>query len=308
MFKKKGRSNYGLHTRRDKTWLTLTAIFVVFAVVLVSFFLIRRNNGSGNEREYLGRLWEEGAYDQVFELSKEALETRPLDYFLLTVNGFSAYQIGIAQINNFDTLGYIDSCILSLRRAILLKNAASDGRVYYVLGKAYCYKGDDYADLAIEYLERARALSYTAEDIPEYLGLSYAAIHDYRSSVEAFSHALNPASDVLLLSIARSYMALEEYDSARAYLLRCIEISQDSNTKIQAHLLISEILVKTGNSGGAELQYLSMMEEFGENAEAHYQLGELYAAGGDLTRARSEWRRAVQLDVSHTKARSRLAL
>jgi Tfp pilus assembly protein PilF len=48
------------------------------------------------------------------------------------------------------------------------------------------------------------------------------------------------------------------------------------------------------------------MEEGGENAEAHFQLGELYAGGGDSTRARAEWRRAVRIDPAHGPARTRL--
>jgi tetratricopeptide (TPR) repeat protein len=289
--------------------LSLTAIIMVFAVIIASV-LIHGKSGNGNERDELRRLWEEGSYDQVYAVTKAALEDRPekpgkpLDYFLLTLNGFSAYQLGIAQINSFDTLTYIDSCISSLRRAILLKNAANDGRLYYVLGKAYCYKGDDYADLAIQYLEQARSLSYKADDISEYLGLSYAAIHDYRSSVAAFSNALDTASDILLLSIAKSYTALEEYDSARAYLVRCIEISRDSNTKIQAKLLLAEIYVKTENFDGAEAQYSSLLEEFGENAEAHYQLGELYAAKGNTIKAQAEARQALRIDVTHGKSRA----
>ncbi|MDR0877341.1 MAG: hypothetical protein LBN21_04755, partial [Treponema sp.] len=223
MFTKKGRSNYGVHTHRNKILAVLAFLLAALAVTLVLVIISQRKNGPGNERDELRRLWEEGSYYEVFEKSRQALAEKPLDYFLLTLNGFSAYQLGIAQINTTDTLTYIDSCILSLRRAILLKNAAGDGRVYYVLGRAYHYKGDDYADLAIEYLERAKALSYDAEDIPEFLGLAYAAVHDFRSSVAAFSQALNKDSDILLLSIAESYIALEEYDSARAYLLRCIE-------------------------------------------------------------------------------------
>jgi Tfp pilus assembly protein PilF len=89
--------------------------------------------------------------------------------------------------------------------------------------------------------------------------------------------------------------------------LRCIEISQDAAKKIQAHLLLAEIAIKTGNPGAAEAQYLSLIDQFGENAEARYQLGELYASGGDLTRARAEWRKTIQAEPAHARARSRLA-
>jgi tetratricopeptide (TPR) repeat protein len=320
----KTRSNYGVHIHRIKTIHTVITAAVVFLTISIFFLLfIGRWNRSGNENKELLAYWEAGSFDKVFNASGTALESKPADYFLLTLRGFSAYQLGIAQINNQDTLTYINECIWSLRKALLLKNGINDGRVYYVLGKAYCYKGNGYADLAIKYLEKARELVYNVSDIPEYLGLAYAAIRDYRGSVEAFTQALDPAgvyrgedvsgqtagfSDVLLLSIARSYMALEEFDSAQAYLLRCVEISRDSTTRVAARLLLGELLGKGGDSGGAEAQYMAVLDEAGENAEARYQLGELYAAGGDVTRARAEWRRAVRFDSAHAKARARLGM
>jgi tetratricopeptide (TPR) repeat protein len=332
----RARSDYGLHIHRIKTIHAVVTVIIVLLVISVSIPLfVGRWNRSGNERRELLEYWQTGSFDDAFSASGKALLSKPMDYFLLTLRGFSAYQLGIAQINNYDTLTYIDECIWSLRKALLLKQGNSDGRVYYVLGKAYCYKGNSYADLAVKYLEKAWDLLYHARDIPEYLGLAYAAIRDYRGSVEAFTQALDPSaiyaepegsagatalsgeeasgelsqpSDVLLLSIARSYMALEEPGSAQAYLLRCIESSRDLNIRVAARLLLGEILRKNGDIPGAEAQYTAVLDESGENAEARYQMGELYAAGGDLTRARAEWRRAVRFDPAHAGARSRLGL
>jgi tetratricopeptide (TPR) repeat protein len=171
--------------------------------------------------------------------------------------------------------------------------------------------------LAVKYLEKARALSYAAQDIPEYLGLAYVALKDYRSSVAAFSLALTPPagesggeafqpSDLFLISIARSYLALDEAETARAYLIRCIESSRDSKNIAAARLLLGGIFGNAGDMAGAEAQYLAVIEETGENAEAHFQLGEIYNAGGDITRARAEWRRTVRIDPTHAPARTRL--
>jgi len=278
------------------------------------------------ERRELLRLWESSSYNEVYSLSREALAARPLDYFLLTMYGFSAYQLGVSQINSLSAAQYFNDCVLSLRKAMLLKNSANDGRLYYVLGKAYSYIGDSYTDLTVKYLEKARSLSYSAADIPEYLGLAYAAIGDYRSSVAAFSQALQPRaaldmtaegveevqgqgpSGLLLLSIAQSYLALGEYDSARAYLQHCIDISPDSRTVLSARLLLADALRRADDNDGAKVQLLAILEETGENAEAHYQLGELYALQGESARARSEWRLALRADPAHSKARTRLSM
>ncbi|MDR3193031.1 MAG: tetratricopeptide repeat protein [Treponema sp.] len=283
-----------------------------------------KNKGGSIQKELL-QFWEEGSYKSAFDLSGAELARRPLDYFLLAVHGFSAYQLGISQINSSDTMAYIDECIWSLRKALLAKNNANNGRIYYVLGKAYYYKGAFFADLAVKFLEQARIFSYAARDIPEYLGLAYAALHDYRSSVAAFTLALNPPSvgdsdpeegefeeqgkgpsDLLLLSIARSYIALGEPWAAKAYLFRCVETSRDSWSVLTARLLLGGILAGEGAGQEAEAQYMLVLNENGENAEAHYQLGELYAARGDTTRARAEWRRAVRIDPAHRQARLRL--
>jgi tetratricopeptide (TPR) repeat protein len=328
MLKERTYSGYGSHIRRVKAIRRVMIALVLLILGGAALPLaVSLKSKAGNERKNLLQLWEEGSYREVFDLSKADLARRPLDYFLLTLHGFSAYQLGISQINNFDTLAYIDECIWSLRKALLSKNIGNNNsRVYYVLGKAYYYKGEVFADLAVKFLEQARALSYAARDIPEYLGLAYAALHDYRSSVSAFALALEPApegeksgetgeagqgsgpSDLLLLVIARSYIALGEPLAAKAYLLRCIETSRDSRSVVAARLLLGGILVEEGAGDDAEAQYLLVLNETGENAEAHYQLGELYNARGDTTRARAEWRRAVRIDPAHRQARLRLNL
>ena len=283
----------------------------------------------GNERKELIQIWEEGSYATAYAISKEKLMDKPMDHFLLILNGFVSYQLAIAQINSYDLQTYIDDCIWSLRKALLNKEAKGDLRIQYVLGKAYYYKGPAYADLAVKFLETAHNGSYQARDLPEYLGLAYAAKQDYWNSVAAFSLALGNEqpmndldpmdtyhsafvqqdaypSDLLLLSIAQSYIALDEQDAAKAYLVRCVETSQDSNTIIAARLLLGGIFENAGDALAAEAQYLTILGEDGENAEAHFQLGELYAASGDSTRARAEWRRAVRIDPAHRSARLRL--
>jgi tetratricopeptide (TPR) repeat protein len=320
MAKERSRSDYAYQVRRKQ--LLKTALLVALALVLcVSLVIVISGwrDRLGSEKKELLRLWDEGLYDKAFELSRVDLENNPTDYFLLTIHGFAAYQLAIAQINSFDTLAYVDECIWSLRKALQLKPGSNDGRLQYVLGKAYYRKGPGYEDLAIQYLEEARNLSYTAVDIPEHLGLLYAATQDYRASVEAFSLALNPDAEGegrggeeippehLLLAMARSYIALEEPENAVAYLVRCMEISRDSNTIIAVRLLLGDILAKAGKLNDAEAQYQAILDEDGENAEAHYQLGELYYARGNVTRARAELRSALKIDPAHEPARERWA-
>ena len=303
-------SRYGQHVYLlSKIRAILVVFFSVSAIVTGVFVIIHVRNNMGSEIRELMQIWKDGDYEAAYLSSKHALLENPVDYLFLKIYGFSAYQMGISQINNQNIQQYINECIFSLRKALIHKESENDGSVYYVLGKAYGYKGDEYSDLAVKYLEIANNLSYAASDIPEYLGMAYAAHDDYRSSVEAFALAFDndkPPSDKLLLPIARSYIAMEEYNTAYGYLQRCIDISPDSRSIVLSRFLLAEIYSINGDYNSAESQYLRIISESGENAEARFQLGELYNRLGDTTRARAEWRLAYRQDPSHAGARARL--
>lgn len=360
------RQSYKRLNRKPRKLLrTVLFAAAILAVVAGGMFAAARMRDSARRQQSLLQLWNEGAYTAVFGESSRQLADAPLDFFLLSIHGFSAYQLAIAQINAEDTQKYGDECILSLRKALLCKEGARDGSIRYVLGKAYFGKGSGYTDLAVKYLEEARALSYKANDIPEYLGLAYAAALDYRKSVEAFSEALpiggepaddnadgeaetdgsetaggeadgsetaslekpaveKPAgeqaaslekptgekaaggSDILLLAIARSYFELGDMDNAQAYLTRCVGISKDFPVTASARLLLAKVLLARDDEAGAERQYLQIIEEGGEHADARYELGVLYAGRGETIKARAEWRKAIRLDPAHASAIARL--
>ena len=314
MYSKKTRTDYRKQGRRRKLLLVAGVLFIVGIGTAASMHLAgRQRDLSRGERRELLELWESGAFDEVFRVSTDALVPRPLDYFLLTMHGFSAYQMGISQTSSLTAEQYFDASIWSLRKAMLHRNAANDGRLYYVLGKAYSYKGEGFADLSIRYLEKARGLSFHAADIPQYLGMSYAAIGDYRRSVTAFTEALGAQGELgpsgpLLLSIARSYFALDEVETARAYLLRCITISMDSRIVLSARLLLAEVLRKADDIEGAKEQLQTIIDEMGENADARFHLGEIFALQGETARARAEWRLALRADPAHMMARARLSI
>ena len=309
---RRNRFAYRKGVRRKRFLLAVVVLAtVVGSVSAFSQFTGNTQRGRPRvDRNELLRLWETGHFGEVHRLSQEALLARPLDYFLLTMHGFSAYQLGVSQIDSLAAAAYFDACIRALRKAMLLRESENDGRLFYVLGKAYFNKGDGFADFAVRYLEKARALGHRASDIPEFLGLAYAAIGDYRNSVIAFSEALETTrpSALLLFSIAESYVALEEFEKARAYLMRCISVSMDSHITLTARLFLADVLRMLGDINGAIGQLMEILEETGENAEARFQLGELYALQGDNTRARAEWRRAVSADPTHLRARTRLSL
>ena len=315
----RAHSQSGYKLRRDRKHTIKRAAFAGIIVLLAALVPLVYSGFTANrspDRKDLLQLWDSSDFEALYLVSAEQLVQKPLDYFILTLHGFSSYQLAMAQINSFNMLKFIDDSIWSLRKAMLFNEGRYDGRIFYVLGKAYYYKGTGYGDLAVKYLEKARLIGFYSRDISEYLGLAYASIQDYRSSVEAFSRSLtssadpdaSPPSDTLLLAIAGSYIALGEDDSAQPYLVRILDTSRDSNVIFSARLNLGEILARKGDLIGAESLYVKVIEEGGENSEAHFLLGELYNARGEPVRARAEWRRAIQIDPSHRLARSRLNL
>lgn len=317
---KRARSNYGVHIlRRRVLGIGALLIFLAAFAFLVSLSLDFFKDKTGSERRSILKYWNEAKYEEVYQASEEYLKKKPLDPLFLTMHGFASYQLSTAQISTHDTVQYLDECIWSLRKAMLTRQGAKDSRIPYVLGKAYYHKGPAHADQAVEYLEMARSLGFESKDLAEYLGLSYAALKDYRNSVIAFTRALEPyqtgeeassgtnqVPDLLLLSIARSYIGLGNTDSAKAYLIRCIESTKDSQLLIQAKLLHAKLLMDEHNHEAAETIYLQIIDIDDHNAEAHYQLGELYAAAGDPVKARAEWRKSIRIDPTYGPARERL--
>jgi tetratricopeptide (TPR) repeat protein len=153
-------------------------------------------------------------------------------------------------------------------------------------------------------------VSFNAVDLNEYLGLSYAAIKDYQKSIATFTASLDPAagegSDLLLLHIARSYIGLEDWERSKAYLIRCIDSSKDADLALKARLLLGKALANEGDTDGALAAFEAVLETGGENAEASFEMGEIYAARGDTTRARAAWRRAHRADPNFTPVLARL--
>jgi tetratricopeptide (TPR) repeat protein len=313
MIKKMKTSGYSTHLRRRRIFRVIVPVSIILLFLVVAVpFLWRRRDKFVDARELRRELWNNRLYPQTFDMSREMLETEPLNYEALILRGFSAYQLSLAQITDSEKTEYIEIAENCLRNALLVKaNTKMDGAIYYVLGKTYYTRGEEYADLAVQSLEASKQRGFKIEDMDEWLGLAYAGMRDYEKSVRAFEEAAQyhePPPDALLLSIAKSYASMGDTGAAIAYFLRCVETSKDYKAAQTARFSLGEIYFQQENYAEAEKQYVSVLNDFGESAEAHYRLGEIYAANNNLIRARAEWRKAVQIDPAHKPSRSQLAM
>lgn len=304
-------SSFGASIHRKRLLRSIAAIAALVLAVAgtaagLSAWIDR---GGGGNKALALKAWDEGSYAEVHRIASESLVKTPLERFWLTLHGLSAYQLAAAQISATERAEYIDDAVESLRKALIDKPGSSEARLRYVLGKAYYHKGPEYADLAVSELEAAKAASYQAADLHEYLGLSYAALKDYRSSVVAFTQALgDDPSDLLLLAIAQSYQELGEEEQARAYLIRCVDKSKDALVVAQARLSLAKAYIAMGDFASAENEINETLKADDANADAHYYLGEVYAANGDSVRSRAEWRKALRITPTHGPARARLSM
>ena len=71
--------------------------------------------------------------------------------------------------------------------------------------------------------------------------------------------------------------------------------------------LLGQIYLDEENYQEAEKEYRSMLEIDPNYADAFYGIGVIYESRGELVKARSEWRKALRLDVNHQGAKLRLA-
>lgn len=308
----RSRSSYASEILKKRAIKLAVFLGLLLIVSISLFFIVRQNRiEKANSVNHLLTLWNNGQYEELLGEVKINLQKKPFDTFLLMLYGFASFQVAEAQTAPQDAQVYYDECIAALRKVLLHDSNLKDGRIPYVLGKAYFKSGPSFADSAILYLEKAKNLGFSSPDLNEYLGLAYASVNDYRNSVAAFSEILQPdtpASDLLLLAIAKSYIGLEEYDNAKAYLYRCIESTKDDELTSSARLLLAPLLVIEGKQQEAIDQYLAIIADNDQNAEAHFKLGELYYSSGDSIKARSEWRKTLKIDPNHGPARNRLSM
>jgi tetratricopeptide (TPR) repeat protein len=312
MSQRRASSAHGSNQERIIIFIILLIVSAAALLLASVPFIMKLPNVRVEERKNIQDLWENADYKETFNIGEETLKDSPLDYDSLILRGFSAYQLSLSQITEISRHLYIDMAIRDLRKALVIKNTDKDGLVFYVLGKAYYSKGANFADLAVKFLELSKETQWEQRitaDTPEWLGLAYATIHNYQSSVDAFTEALSlrqPPSDLLLLAIAQSYKQFDS-DMAVSYLKRCIDASKDYKVIVRARLLLGEIF-ENDNIQSAIEQYMEILTDTGENAEARYRLGEIYAKENDYIRARAEWRKAIGVDPTHGPSRERLAI
>jgi len=303
--------------KRKSPWpkriAVICAIILLLCVIFCGiFFPVRNYLNSKVSIKSIKKAWAQYDYPLVYEQAKEYLQEKPYNNTALTYYSYACFYLSQSQIDTQLSQEYLDQCINNIRIALYNSSKDLTPQLYYMLGRAYFYKNTIsshyYADLAVKYLLLARENGYEADDIPEYLGLSYASLGMTMESISAFTEALLiRESDSLLLSIAEQYYKLGEINASKSYLFRIIRSSQNEEIVTKCQNLLGSIYIDEENYEEAEKLYNEVIEKNPNSADAYFGLGVINEKQGNVVKARSLWRNALKVQVNHAGALQKLS-
>ena len=127
--------------------------------------------------------------------------------------------------------------------------------------------------------------------------------------IAAFSEALAIRdSPSLLLSIAEQYYNIQNYDIAEQYLFRLIKTNEDDDILLKSKLLLAKIYTDKGDYDTALKEYEQILEVYENSADAYYGIGCIYEKQQNIVKARTQWRKALKIQVNHPGAKKKLSI
>ena len=205
----KKSSDSTITRRKSKVVKHLVIVFFVIVACTAAFIFLKKTVSaklhSNTSIVNLYDKWNAYDYQAVYDISGSILSKKTFNNTALMLHGYAAFFLALADTDTTAAQNYLDEAINCIRIALQGAKEKTVSQLEYMLGKAYFYKNTFssyyyYADLAVQYLQRAQKDGYKADDIPEFLGLSYAALGMTMESISAFTEALLVReSDLLLL-------------------------------------------------------------------------------------------------------------
>ena len=128
-----------------------------------------------------------------------------------------------------------------------------------------------------------------------------------KESISAFTEALLVReSDYLLLCIAEQYYTQKEYGAAKQYLYRVEKNSSNDELVVKSKNLLGQIYIEQDDLDSAQKEFDEILKMNPNSADAHYGLGLIHEKKGTLVAARSEWLKALKLQLNHSGALQKL--
>lgn len=310
------KKKYKDNTKKNKFFAHLvTILLVVLFFVSLCFFTYHIYSINNKEVPTIKKLfdcWKIQDYQNVYDISGQILDTDSFNNRVLMFRGYSAFFLALSQTDISVVQNFLDESINSLRVAMINCPKKFLSQIYYMLGKTYFHKNvvsdyHYYSDLSVKYLQLAQSLGYKSSDIPEYLGLSYAELGLAEESIKSFTEALLVReSDELLLAIAQQYYNCQKANTAKQYLNKINQESSNELLVLKSRILLAQILIDEQKYDEALQEYESILKKDANSSDAYYGKGLVYEKQGDLVKARSEWRKALKIQVNHPGALNKM--
>ena len=299
------------HLLRNTIRVAIVAV-VLSAIVTASMFGVKKYHEGRITIKTIKSAWAVYDYQKVYELCKSFLQENTYNNTALTYYSYACFFLAQAQTDTQQAQSYLDECINNIRVALYEADSSLVPQLQYMLGRAYFSKNTItthyYADLAVKYLLLAKENGYKADDIAEYLGLSYASLGMTMESISAFTEALLVReSDSLLLAIAEQYYKAQQLSASEQYLFRIIKNSDNEDIKIKSENLLGNIYIDREKYNEAMQEFNNVLKKNENSADAHYGIGVIYEKQGNIVKARSEWRKALKIQVNHPGALQKMS-
>ncbi len=313
-FKNENTAKKKSHLFRNIVFITI-AFFIAALITFFAVFFIKKYNSSRISTKTLAAYWAEedsAKYEKIYRDGKLLLQNNPFNNSALIYYGYSCFYLAVSQTDSSEIQNYLDESISSLRLALYSAKEKTIPQIHYMLGKAYFYKNkisqNYYADSTVEHLTKALELGYEADDIYEYLGMSYAALGMPTESISAFSEALLVReSDNLLVSIAEQYIKSGMTASGKQYLYRVINSCENDLLVEKSRLMLANIYMEEENYDEAEKEFEEVLKKNANSDDAHYGIGVIYEKQGNIVKARAEWRNTLKIRSNHAGALKKLS-
>lgn len=252
--------------------------------------------------------WNERDYDLIIRETSAVLQERPVDAFFLAFNGFALYYSALRTNDGEQRIAMMRDSVSILRKALLVGIPELTPQIHYVVGKASYYRGREFYDDCIRFLNQALELGYSSSDIWEYLALAYRELGLLDDSLAAFSKAISAHPDSMPLILAAAKVSQQTADTDQAYVFaqKVWVDGQDQFLQEQAGLILASIFLGRDQYPQALEILETIKKRNADSADAWYYEGLVYQKMNDLIRARAAWRRAVAIDPMHVESRNKL--
>ncbi|MGL1894044.1 MAG: hypothetical protein OCD02_20600 [Spirochaetaceae bacterium] len=288
---------------KRKSSIYLLILLLPFLFIFMTFFLNQGIRFYGNnlvkafEEEDLNKLWNEKKYSQIVTICEEVLNENFLELNYLYFHGISNFYLGISQISLEMKIPLINQSIVSLRKAYILSSGKLKGDITYVLGKAYYYKGRNYSDLTIKYLDIALVEGYLGKDIYEFKGLAYYELGLFPESIKEFEYLPEERhSPEINYIISQAYNQIGNFEKQEEMLLDILGNSGQKNVKINSHVELAKIYFNSKRYIEAIEQVNDILQLRPDDFEAGFILGKSLFITGKKVEANKIFRKLSKIN------------